>query len=221
VASVWLTARLFGTTAAGYFALTNFARLQVSYLGRSEPLAVALGLGSLLAFRWDRIVFTARRKWLGLTGIYSDGPLHGIVVGTLTDPAPWTNLVLSFFWIGLVLLGVGMMFSDNFRKYAKSYPNEAIFCGLYLFAIFSYDYLIWARSNFIGSASRRCRLLFCTVASSAQGPQGDLGPLRGECGGSGSFDSWGEKCVPRGCIEALVKSRTSVRAKSHLFKVAR
>jgi hypothetical protein len=36
---------------------------------------------------------------------------HGIVVGTLTYPAPWTNLLLSLFWIGLVLLGVGMMFS--------------------------------------------------------------------------------------------------------------
>ena len=42
-----------------------------------------------------------------------------------------------------------MMLSSNFRKYAKSYPNEAIFCALYLFAIFSYDYLIWARNNFI------------------------------------------------------------------------
>jgi len=47
VAWVWLTARLFGTTAPGYFAFTNFARLQVSCLGGSEPLALALGLGSL------------------------------------------------------------------------------------------------------------------------------------------------------------------------------
>jgi hypothetical protein len=220
VASVWLTARLFGTTVAGYFAFTNVAWLQVSYLGGSEPLAAALGLGSLLAFRRDRIVVSAllaslavtvrplmffvlvgiglvllyrKQFWqflaalgiglgmgilyvLPLARYFGDPlltvhsytsrdygaakvvgphghlfgwPLHGIVVGTLTYPAPWTNLVLSFFWIGLVLLGVGMMFSDNFRKYAKSSPNEAIFCGLYLFAIFSYDYLIWARSNFI------------------------------------------------------------------------
>jgi hypothetical protein len=59
--------RLFGTTAAGYFALTNFARLQVSYLGGSEPLAVALGLGSLLAFRRDRIVFSALLASLAVT----------------------------------------------------------------------------------------------------------------------------------------------------------
>jgi hypothetical protein len=56
---------------------------------------------------------------------------------------------LSFFWIGLVLAGVGMMFSSRFRKYAKNYPQEVIYSGLYLVAIFSYDYLIWARSKFI------------------------------------------------------------------------
>jgi hypothetical protein len=57
--------------------------------------------------------------------------------------------LLSFFWIGLVLAGVAMMFSRRFREYAKTHPNEAIFCGLYLMAIFSYDYLLFARSNFI------------------------------------------------------------------------
>lgn len=42
-----------------------------------------------------------------------------------------------------------MMFSNRFRQYAKTHPAETIFCGLYLLAIFSYDYLIWARSNFV------------------------------------------------------------------------
>ena len=41
--SVWLTARLFGTVVAGYFAFTNIAWLQLAYLGGSEPLALALG----------------------------------------------------------------------------------------------------------------------------------------------------------------------------------
>ena len=76
-------------------------------------------------------------------------PFHGIVAGTLAYPAPWSNLLLSFFWIGLVLAGVGMMFSDSFTVYAKAHPNEVIFCGLYLLAVFSYDYLIWARATFI------------------------------------------------------------------------
>lgn len=76
-------------------------------------------------------------------------PFHGTVAGTLAYSAPWTNLLLSFFWIGLVLLGVATMFSSRFRKYAKEYPQEVIYSGLYLFAVFSYDYLIWARSSVI------------------------------------------------------------------------
>ena len=218
--SVYLTARLLGPWAAGYFALTNFAWLQLSFLGGAEPLALALSLGALLAFRRDRILLAAVlgslsvtvrplmvfvlvgigltllwRKELGsffvalgtglATGIvymlplahyfgdplltvhsyttrdYGGGgvagphgqlfgwPFHGIVAGTLAYPAPWTNLLLSFFWIGLVLTGIGMMFSDSFTAYAKAHPNEVIFGGLYLLAVFSYDYLIWARTTFI------------------------------------------------------------------------
>jgi len=218
--SIWLAARLFGTVAAGYFALTNFAWLQVSFLGGSEPLALALGLGALLAFRRNRVFESAvlgslsvtvrplmifilvgigvallwRKKFASFlvalgTGLvigilytlpfaryagdplltvhsyttrdYGGGgiagphghlfgwPFHGIVAGTLAYPAPWTNLLLSFFWIALVLVGVGAMFSASFREYAKAHPNEAIFCALYLLAVFSYDYLLWARSNFI------------------------------------------------------------------------
>lgn len=219
-ASVWLAARLFGSVVAAYFALTNFAWLQVSFLGGSEPLSVALGLGALLAFRRNRIFLAAllaslsvivrplmifvlagigivllcRSQFRGFfmalgTGVaiaaayalplarsygdplltvhsytthdYGGGgikgphghlfgwPFHGIVAGTLAYPAPWTNLLLSFFWIGVVLAGVAMMFSRRFREYAKTRPNEAIFCGLYLLAIFSYDYLLWARGSFI------------------------------------------------------------------------
>jgi hypothetical protein len=220
VASAWLAARLFGTHVAAYFALTNFAWLQVSFLGGSEPLALALGLGALLAFRKNHVFLSAllaslsvvvrplmvfvlvgigfvllyrkqfRSFFLALaTGLaiavaymlplvraygdplltvhsytmrdYGGGgikgphghlfgwPFHGIVAGTLAYPAPWTNLLLSFFWIALVLAGVAMMFSRRYRQYAKTHPNEVIFCGLYLLAIFSYDYLLWARGNFI------------------------------------------------------------------------
>jgi hypothetical protein len=218
--SVLLIARLLNPWAAGYFALTNFAWLQLSFLGGSEPLALALSLGALLAFRRDRIFLAAAlgslsvtvrplmvfvlvgigltllwRKELGSffialgTGLtigvmyilplaryfgdplltvhsyttrdYGGGgvvgphgqlfgwPFHGIVAGTLNYPAPWTNLLLSFFWIGLALAGIGMMFSERFRAYAKAHPNEVIFCSLYLLAVFSYDYLIWARAAFI------------------------------------------------------------------------
>jgi hypothetical protein len=218
--STWLAGRLFGTVTAAYFALTNFAWLQASFIGGSEPLAVALGLGALLAFRRNYVFLAALLGSMAvivrplmifvLVGIglvllyrkqirsfvvalgtgsvigvlyalplahyfgdplltvhsyttrdYGGGgvvgphgrlfgwPFHGIVAGTLAYHAPWTNLLLSFFWIGLVIVGIGMMFSKNLREYAIRHPNEAFFCGLYLLAIFSYDYLIWARSTFI------------------------------------------------------------------------
>ena len=218
--SVWIAARLVGTLAAAYFAITNLAWLQLAWIGGSEPLAMALGLGAFLAFRRNRVFLAAlagslsvtvrplmifvlvgigvvllyRRKFARFfvaagTGIlvgilyvlplahffgdplltvhsyttrdYGGGgiagphghlfgwPFHGIIAGTIAYPSPWTNLLLSFSWIAIVVAGAGMMFSGRFREYARAYPNEAIFCALYLLALFSYDYLLWARSNFM------------------------------------------------------------------------
>ena len=44
-------------------------------------------------------------------------------------PAPWTNLVLSFFRMFAVLAGTAMMFSARFRAYLKTYPQEAYFAA--------------------------------------------------------------------------------------------
>jgi len=57
--SAFLVARLFGTRVAACFALTNFAWLQTSFLGGSEPLAVALGMGAFLSFRRGRPLLAA------------------------------------------------------------------------------------------------------------------------------------------------------------------
>src|SRR5579883_564598 len=220
VLATLLTARLFGTWVAAYFALTNFAWIQVALLGGSETLAVALGLAALCAFRSDSPLLAALLASLAVTvrplmlalligiglallfrnryrdflktfaiglligalyvtplAIYFGDPLltvhsystrdygaggipgpHGhlfawpfqaIVLGTLAYPAPWTNLVLSFSWIFLVLAGVALMFSPRFRRYAARHPAEALFCALYLFAVFSYGYYVWARSAFL------------------------------------------------------------------------
>ena len=218
--SVWFASRLVGTLPAAYFAISNLAWLQLAWIGGSEPLAMALGLGAFLAFRRNRVFFAALAGSVAVTvrplmifvlvGIglvllyrkefkrfllatctglvvgvlyilplaryfgdplltvhsytghdYGGGgiagphghlfgwPFHGIVAGTLAYPAPWTNLLLSFAWIAIVIAGTGMMFSRRFREYAKVHPNEVIFCAFYLLALFSYDYLLWARSNFM------------------------------------------------------------------------
>jgi len=218
--SAVLVARLFGTWVAAYFALSNFAWLQTSFLGGSEPLAVALGMGAFWSFRRGRPLLAAllgalattvrplmfftlvgigiallyQRRYakfvgalvLGLTigllyawplahyfgdplltahsytsrdygalnvngphGHLFGWPFHGIIVGTMLYPAPWTNLILSFSWIALVVAGAAAMFSRGLREFWRANPAEALFCGLYLLAIFCYDYLVWARGNFM------------------------------------------------------------------------
>ncbi len=220
IVSIFLVARMFGTWVAAFFAFSNFAWLQASLLGGSEPLAVALGLGAFLTFRRGSPLLAAllgslativrplmfftlvgigitllyQRRYAKFVGALAVGiavcllyvwplahyfgdplltmhsytsrdygagnmtgphghlfgwPFHGIVVGTMVFPAPWTNLVLSFSWIALVIAGIVAMFSRDLRDFWRANPAEAIFCGLYLLAVFCYDYLIWARGEFI------------------------------------------------------------------------
>jgi hypothetical protein len=76
-------------------------------------------------------------------------PLYAIVVGTIRYPAPWTNLALSFGWIGFVTAGASLMtFSRKFREYAKSFPVEVLFAAPYLLMIYAYNYPVFARTNF-------------------------------------------------------------------------
>jgi hypothetical protein len=218
--STFVVARLFGTWVGAYFALTNFAWLQLSFLGGSEPLAVALGLGAFWSYRRGNVLLAAllaslattvrplmffalvgigmallfRERYakfmaalalgLAIGGLYVwplahyfgdplhtlhsytsrdygaaavagphghlfGWPFHGIIAGTMLYPAPWTNLILSYFWIVLVIVGTVAMFRGELREYWRANPAEAIFCGLYLLAIFCYDYLVWARGNFM------------------------------------------------------------------------
>ena len=220
VVSTLLVARLFGAWAGAYFAFLNFAWLQISFLGGSEPLAVALGLGAFWSFRREHTLLAALlaalattvrplmffvlvgigiaslyhkryAKFLGalalasavgllylwplahyfgdalltvhsytsrdygaanLTGPHGrlfGWPFHGIVVGTMLYPAPLTNMMLSFLWIALVIAGAVAMFRRDLREYWRAHLAEAVFCAFYLLTIFSYDYLLWARSNFI------------------------------------------------------------------------
>lgn len=220
VVSTLLVARLFGTWTGAYFALSNFAWLQASFLGGSEPLALALGMGAFWSFRrghtslaallgslattvrplmffvlvgigiaslcqkryaklfgalvlglaigllylWplahyfgDPLLtvhsYTSRdygaAKLVGPHGHLFGWPFHGIIVGTMLYQSPLTNLILSFSWIALVIAGAAAMFRRDLREYWRANPAEAIFCGLYLLAIFCYDYVAWARGTFI------------------------------------------------------------------------
>lgn len=220
VVGTMLVARLFGTWVAAYFAFLNFAWLQTSFLGGSEPLAVALSMGAFWSFRRGSpllaallgalattvrplmfftlvgigIALLSQKRYARFAGALALGlgvgllyawplahyfgdplltahsytsrdygaanvagphghlfgwPFHGIIAGTMLYPAPWTNLILSFSWVALVVAGASAMFSRDLRKFWQAKPAEAIFCELYLLAIFCYDYLVWARGNFM------------------------------------------------------------------------
>jgi hypothetical protein len=76
-------------------------------------------------------------------------PFYAIIKGTLTEPAPWTNLVLSFGWILIVLIAVIVMIrSSEFRKYARAHPVETLFLVPYILSLYTYNYPHWARGNF-------------------------------------------------------------------------
>jgi hypothetical protein len=86
-------------------------------------------------------------QWQGgwLFGI----PFYAIIKGTLLYPAPWTNLVLSFAWISMVIVAIVVMVkSDEFRAYSRSHLVETVFLAPYLWCLFAYNYPAWARGSF-------------------------------------------------------------------------
>ncbi len=76
-------------------------------------------------------------------------PFYAIVKGTILYPAPLSNLVLTFGWIFLVLVGiVAMLWTGHFRKYAAEHLPEIVFAAPYLLSLYCYNYPMWARGNF-------------------------------------------------------------------------
>jgi len=76
-------------------------------------------------------------------------PFRAIIVGTLLYPSPWTNLVITFAWILLVLAGnIAMLSTKEFRDYTRDHVAEAVFAGLYLLFLYSYNAPRLARGNF-------------------------------------------------------------------------
>jgi hypothetical protein len=117
--------------------------------------AVGLAVGALyaipLATHFGDALATVNsyhsKDWQG--GWLFGFPFYAIIKGTLIYPAPWTNLVLSFGWIFMVLGAVvAMATSNEFRTYCRMHPVEAIFLVAYLWCLFTYNYPYWARGNF-------------------------------------------------------------------------
>ena len=76
-------------------------------------------------------------------------PFRAIIVGTLLYPSPWTNLIITFGWILLVVAGnIAMLSTKEFRAYARDHVAEVVFVGLYLYFLYSYNAPRLARGNF-------------------------------------------------------------------------
>jgi hypothetical protein len=76
-------------------------------------------------------------------------PFYAIIKGTIAGSAPWTNLILSFGWIFIVLIAVVVMIrSREFRDYALEHPIEILFLIPYVWCLYAYNYPHWARGSF-------------------------------------------------------------------------
>jgi hypothetical protein len=159
----WLLASLLASFATVVRPLGAFALLGIglALLMRRDfrrfatATAIGLAVGALyaipLATHFGDPLATVSSyhspQWQGgwLFGI----PFYAIVKGTLLYPAPWTNLVLSFAWIFLVIIAIIVMLkSKAFRSYCREHLVEAVFLVPYLWCLFAYNYPVWARSNF-------------------------------------------------------------------------
>jgi hypothetical protein len=88
------------------------------------------------------------KEWQG--GWLFGFPFYAIIKGTVLEPAPVTNLLLSFSWILLVLVAIVMMVRRaSFREYAMNHPVETVFLIPYLWMLYAYNYPHWARGNFV------------------------------------------------------------------------
>ena len=212
LASVTLAHRLWGGWIAGFFAVLNFAWLQRSSLGGSEPLFLSLLFGAFIAVRnnyWPMgallasvstvvrpmglfaliaigVVLLWRREFwtfvlatlVGLTvgGLYivplaiyfgnpfanvgsyqtdwDNGfpigwPFYAIVKGTIIYPVPWTNLLVTYGWIVLVLLAaVAMIVTKRFHLFARNFPVESLFAATYLAFLYTYNSSYVIRGSF-------------------------------------------------------------------------
>jgi hypothetical protein len=216
VVANYLCCRLWGTTVAAWLMVVNWWWLDGAAEGLSEPLFMALLLGSFIAFRKDRwavaailasfattvrpvgifaliaiaVVLLARGQLRRLTVVTAIGLAVGflyvlpmiIIYGNPLanvagyDKSDWASglpvtipllplvkgaaiyhafgyfsklQTLVAVWVALGLAGtINMAVSKRFRDYARVYPTEATFAGIYALFIISYNSPRWDWHDF-------------------------------------------------------------------------
>ncbi len=83
------------------------------------------------------------------SGLPIGWPFYAIIKGTIAYPVPWTNLLLTYGWVVSVLLAaVSMIVTRRFHQFARSFPVEALFSGMYLVFLYTYNSSYFARGTF-------------------------------------------------------------------------
>jgi len=159
----WLLASLLASCATivrplGVFALLGIGLVllwkrdirklaAVTAIGLAVGVLYAIPLASQFGDPLATVNSYHSAQWQG--GWLFGFPFYAIIKGTLLYPAPWTNLVLTFGWIFLVIVAcVVMVKSAEFRAYCRAHAVEALFLAPYLWCLFTYNYPVWARGNF-------------------------------------------------------------------------
>lgn len=76
-------------------------------------------------------------------------PFVAILEGTFHEHPPLTNLLLSYFWIVLVVGGILLLsLTRACSRYRRDYPVEFLFALFYTFMVCCYNYPHWALGNF-------------------------------------------------------------------------
>lgn len=155
----------------GIFSLVGIGAVLL-YRREFKKLTLAIVIGMLVGGLYVLPFATHLGDPLATVHSYQGGayslfgfPFLAIIRGTIQSPSPWTSLALSFGWILLVLAGVAMMFRDPaFREYARKNPAEVMFAALYLLMVFSYNYPVFARSNFARFAIPALPIVFLALS---------------------------------------------------------
>jgi hypothetical protein len=70
------------------------------------------------------------------------------VVSYLYYRGPWTNVILTGFWISLAFVGLCRIVAGMYRNKFNKYSYEQLFTVAYLIFLFCYNSLEWARWDF-------------------------------------------------------------------------
>ena len=111
--SVAVAYQLWGGWVAGFFAILNFAWIQISFLGGSEPLFVALLFAAFLAAR--------RARWM----------LAAMLASCSSTVRP-----LGF--LALIGIGVTLLWQRDFRKFILVTFIALVIGGLYILPLWRY-----------------------------------------------------------------------------------